>query len=459
MALPTPALAVAWIQLLGPNAGWINQMVRGLLGSGSESGPFNIFSMAGIIWCQGIAGVPVAYLLLSPAVRSIRSDMEEAGYVAGGRPWTILRKISLPMILPAVAGPLLILFIIALEQVDFPYMLGPTAGINVLGTRILWEATTPSGLPNIGATSAAAILILALAMVGLSIHDRIVRLRPIGLSETAGSGSLSRWRPGWINAVMWSLLGLYVLISFVAPMFALVTQSLSIASLAGNGLGADLDGFGVLARDDRFWKAVINTLIVATMAAAIGTSIGVGIGLCGASGRNTVSVMLNKLSISSIAIPSLLVAFGVAVLFMSIPVGIYGTVGLLVIAYSYRIALSTRMARGALTQVGSGLREAAAVSGARWMRTQFSIVLPLILPSIVASAAFLFVAGVREFIMPLMLYSPNNVVLSVLLLQLQQAGNSSGAAAAGVVMTLITLAGVVVLVLADQRLGRLRGWR
>jgi iron(III) transport system permease protein len=455
MALPTPALAMAWIQLLGPNAGWINQAWRSLTGSGMESGPFNIFSMMGLIWCQGVAGIPAAYLLLSPAVRAARYDMEEAGYVAGARPGTNFRQISMPTILPSLAGPLLIMFLISLEQVDFPYFLGPTAGINVLGTRILWEATAPSGLPNIGATSAAAVLILTLAFVGLAVHDRYTRTFRSDFGVSARREGHTRWRPTWEVTAMWVLLGAYLLVAFVLPLGALLVQAMVNPNTAGSLEQCCSNGFAFLAADGRFWKAVINTLLVAIAAAVIGTSIGVSIGLCSAGDNSKVGSALNRLSMSSVAIPSLLVAFGVAVMFMSIPVGIYGTVGLLVIAYSYRISLSTRMSRGALAQVSRSLYEASSVSGARWIRTQITIVLPLILPSILASAAFLFVAGVKEFIIPLMLYSPDNVVLSVMLPQLQQAGNSAGAAAIGLVMTAVTLAGVAGLVLADDRLTQL----
>lgn len=457
MALPTPALAIAWIQLLGPNAGWVNQVLRSLTSSTADAGPFNIFSMTGIIWCQGVAGIPVAYLLLAPAVRAARSDMEEAGFAAGATPGSVFRRISVPAILPAFAGPLLIMFLISLEQVDFPYFLGPTAGINVLGTRILWEATSPSGLPNIGATSAASMLILLLALVGLSIHDRVTRNMRSDSGAPPRRDNHARWRPSWLVKGMWIVLGGYVLIAFIMPLGALMVQS--IGGVPGSASQCCFEGFTFLAGDARFWKAVANTLIVAGGAAAIGTSIGVGIALSSAGGSDWVSGALNRLSMSSIAIPSLLVAFGVGVMFMSVPVGIYGTVGLLVIAYSYRIALSTRMAKSALSQVGQCLQESASVSGARWMRTQITIVLPLILPSIVASAAFLFVAGVKEFIIPVMLYSPDNVMLSVLLPQLQQAGNSAGAAAVGIVMTVLTLFGVVSLVLVDRWQARRRGIR
>lgn len=448
LALPTPALAVAWIQLFGPNAGWINQLTRILIGSEVETGPFNIFSMEGIIWSQGLAGVPVAYLLLSPAVRAIRSDYEDASYTAGGGRWTTLRRVSMPLALPSIAGPILILFLIALEQVDFPYIFGPTAGINVLGTRIMWEVTAPSGLPNIGATSAASMCILLLATLGLIIHDRVVMRDTTAISTASRRGAIRASK--WVGIAIHTGIFVYVITAFVIPVATLLVQSATGFAVLGSGPAGP--GFGSLTGDDRFWRASLNTILVACGSAILGTVVGGGIAACSASGSDRLSALLNKISMSSIALPSVVVAFGVSVAFMSIPIGMYGSVWMLAIAYSYRISLSTRLARGAISQVEQGLIEAAATSGATWLGIQSRIVLPLIMPSILASSAFLFVAGVKEFIIPLMLYSPDNAVLSVLVLQLQQSGNTAGAAAAGLVMTAITLVGVVMLVMADEYL-------
>lgn len=454
MALPTPALAVAWIQLLGPNAGWINQAWRSI--SGSASAPFDIFTMSGLVWCQGIAGIPFAYLLLAPAVRAIRRDLEEAAYVAGASPATAFRRIGMPTVVPQLSGPILVMFLVALEQVDFPYILGPTAGINVLGTRILWELSAPSGLPNVGGTAALATLVLAFSMAGLAVHYGLVRGRRNEPGVSLQNHGEDHWRPRWISALMRVVLGLYVAVAFVLPMAALLLQSTSL--FPGSEARCCLESIKYLAGDGRFWRATGNTLFVATASAVVGTVLGFGIATCAAQGGRLGGV-LDRLSLSSVAIPSILVTFGMAAFFLSLPIGIYGTVALLVIAYSYRIALATRMTSGALQQIGTTLQDAASVSGARWVRTQMAITVPLAVPSILASAAFLFVIGIKEFTIPLMLYSPENVVLSILLLQFQQSGNPAPAAAIGILMTALTMLGVAGLVMADAWLARKRSGR
>jgi iron(III) transport system permease protein len=427
---------------------------------GAESGPLNIFSMTGLIWCQGIAAVPVAYLLLAPAVRMVRRELEEAAYASGATPAGTFLRIGLPAMAPALAGPMLIMFLVAMEQVDFPYILGATAGINVLGTRMLWEVTSPAGLPNMGGTAALALLILAIAIAGLVACDRLTRVMPGDRRGSSGQRMDRSWHPQWVVRLMRCLFCGYVLVAVLLPLGILVIDSAGFLTGAASPAGeCCLAGFQHIAGDGRFWKGMANTMIVAVCSAGIATLIGLWIAICSANSRSRLGGILDRISVSSVGIPAMLVAFGAAVTFLSLPVGLYGTVGLLIVAYSYRIALSARMAKAGLTQVGSNLQEAAGVAGARWIRVQTKVVLPLVAPSVVASAALLFVVGMKEFTIPLMLYSPDNVVLSVLLLQLHQAGSSAAAAATGLVMTALGMLGVAGLMFADHWLARRRGER
>jgi iron(III) transport system permease protein len=461
MALPTPALAVAWIRLLGPNEGWVNQIFNLLVGSDATSGPFDIFTMTGLIWCQGLASVPMAYLLMAPAVRAVSYAMEESAYVGGAMPGKTFIRIGIPIMVKPLLGPMLIMFLIALEQVDFPYILGPTAGINVLGTRMLWEVVSPIGLPNMGATAALALIVLVVAIVGLVGCDRLTLQRQSGAGGLSGNRLTRTWLPRWCVKLIEILLFGYFAIALLMPLGVLLASAIGGVTGASLHVAAECcgNGFKHIFNEPRFLTATVNTLIVAGSSAAIATLIGFSIAICSNDGRSKVARALDRISITSIGLPSLLVAFGTAVVFLSIPIGLYGTIGLLIVAYSYRIALSSRMAKAGLAQIPGSLQEAAEASGVRWFRVQMHVVLPLVAPSVVASVAILFVVGVREFTIPMMLYSPDNVVLSVLLLQFQQAGNQPAAAATGIVMTAITMLGVCGLLFADHRYGRSRGER
>ena len=109
------------------------------------------------------------------------------------------------------------------------------------------------------------------------------------------------------------------------------------------------------------------------------------------------------------------------------------------LAYSYRFATTTRLARAGFLQIHKELEEASAASGARWLATQRRVLLPLMLPALAAGFILLFIVGVREFTIPLVLYSQDNVVLSVLLWQLFQSGQPAPSAALASIIVAVVL--------------------
>ena len=131
-------------------------------------------------------------------------------------------------------------------------------------------------------------------------------------------------------------------------------------------------------------------------------------------------------------------------LYLTLPVPIYGTIWILVLAYSYRLAVATRVSRAGLTQIDRALEEASAVSGGRWTTTIRRIVTPLMLPALAASFVLLFVVGVREFTLPLVLGSQDNVVLVVVLWRLVEDGHVAEASAVAT-MTMAIIVPVVLL--------------
>jgi iron(III) transport system permease protein len=148
---------------------------------------------------------------------------------------------------------------------------------------------------------------------------------------------------------------------------------------------------------------------------------------------------LDFVSLLSVGIPAVIAGLGVMLLYLSLPIGLYGTVWILVLAYSYRFATTTRLARAGFLQIHRELEEASATSGARWLATQRRVLVPLMLPALSAGFILLFIVGVREFTIPLVLYSQDNVVLSVLLWQLFQSGQAAASAALASIIIAVVL--------------------
>ncbi len=444
LLLPTPVLAVAWIFLAGPNAGWINLGLRGFLGLEGQ-GPVDIFSMPGLIVCQSLATTPFVFLLLTATLRSMNPSFEEASAASGASPMTTFRRVTLPVLLPGILAPLILVLLITLEQFDLPLMIGLPAKIVVFSYRILFDLNPPDSLPNYGGAAAVALPFLAIGMMLLFVYNRLIRRADSFVTVTGKAYRqrqlpLGRWR---IPALAFA--GLYVAAAAVLPALVLLwTSFFGYAAPTPASLEkASLDGYRTLFAEPAFWAGLGNTFLVAGLSALIVTTVGAILGWIIVRTRFAGRHMLDFMSFMSVGIPSVIAGLAVMLVYLSLPIGIYGTVWILVLAYSYRIAVTTRIARAGLMQIHRELEEASAASGARWLATQRRIVVPLLMPALASGFIFLFIVGVREFTIALVLFSQENVVLSVVLWRLFQNGQAAPSAALASIIIVLVLPIVV----------------
>ena len=451
LLVPTQVLGIAWISLAGPNAGWLNVWLRQLVGSSATSGPLDIFSMTGLIVAQALASAPFVFLLLTSTLRSMNPSLEEASAASGAAPLTTFRRVTLPVLLPGILAPLILVMLITLEQFELPLLIGLPAGINVFSYRILWELTPASGLPRYGAAAAVALPFLLVAALLLLAYNRAIRRADAYVTVTGKAYRQRRLPLGRWKLPALAFVAVYVLVAAVVP--AALLAWISFFGYAAPSF-AELsrftaDAYRSLFADELFLRGVGNTLVVAFVSATIVTALGAIVGWIVVRTRLPGRRLLDFLSFMSVGVPSVIVGLAVMLLYLSLPIGLYGTIGILIVAFAYRIATTTRLARAGLMQLHPELEEASAASGATWGTTQLRIVLPLLLPALAAGFILLFIVGIREFTIPLVLYTQDNVVLSVLLWNLFQGGRTMEAAALG---TLIIALVIPVLLIARRLL-------
>jgi iron(III) transport system permease protein len=440
LLVPTPVLAIAWVFLMGPNAGWVNLAVRALLGL-EGSGPINVFSMGGLILCQALASTPFVFLLMGATLRAMDPALEEASSAAGASPWTTFRRITLPVLLPGLLAPVVLITLITAEQFELPLIIGLPAQINVFSYRIYFELNPLSSLPNYGGAAALSLPFVLLGVLLLFFYNRLIQ-RADSFATMRGRSYRQRrlplgvWRLPALAAV-----ALYVAFAAIFPAAVLLWTSVFgyATPLSASVADFSIEAYRTLFTSGAFWLGLRNTLLVALASALIVTAIGGLLGWIISRSQIRFRHVLDFVSILSVGIPAVIAGLGVMLLYLSLPVGLYGTVGILVLAYCYRFATTTRLARAGFLQIHSEIEEAAAVCGARWLTTQRRILVPLMLPTLAAGFILLFVVGVREFTIPLVLYSPDNVVLSVLLWQMFQSGQPALSAALASIIVAIVL--------------------
>jgi iron(III) transport system permease protein len=367
--------------------------------------------------------------------------LEEAGHASGATSLQTFRRITLPVLLPGILAPFILIALITLEQFELPLIIGLPARINVFSYRIYNELNPAGGLPNYGGAAAVSLPFLMLGFLALLLYNWITRESSKYVTVTGKAYRQKRYKLGGWAIPAYLFMAAYVTFAAVLPALTLLWTSLFGFRIPGVASWADasFSAYRSLLTDPIFWRAARNTLIVATASGLIVVALAFTVAWTVTRTRMFGRRALEALTFTSLGIPSVIVAFAVMVVYLSIPVGIYGTILILVLAYCYRMATVTRIARSSLMQIHKELEEAAATSGARWVSTQFRILLPLMTPALLSGFILMFIAGLREFTIPLVLYSQENVVLSVLLWQTFQGGQPAVTAALATLIIALVL--------------------
>ena len=285
------------------------------------------------------------------------------------------------------------------------------------------------------------MLFLVCGILLLLLYNHLIR-RAESFVTVTGKGfrparfALGRWRLPALSFIV-----VYALFAAVLPGFVLIWASFFGYAFPSFGLLSSIsfNGYFDLFNNPRFWLAVSNTFIVALSSASIVTFIGIVLAWTIMRTRLPGRAVLDFVSFLSLGIPAVIAGLASMLLYLSLPIGVYGTVMVLVLAYSYRMAVATRLTRASLMQIHAELEEASSVAGGQWLTTIRRIVLPLLTPSLVASFVLLFIIGFREFTIPAILQSPDNQVLSVMMWQAFQAGKTQQAAALGTMIVLFVI--------------------
>ena len=173
-ATPGILRVIGWILLMGPKSGYINVLIRKIFDLSATTGPFNIFSMPGMIMIEGLIWGSLVFLLMSAPLRSMDPALEEAAGISGAGVLKTVWHVTLPMALPSILSVLLLAFVRCLEAFEVPALIGVPAGVHVFTTKI-WFEIKRDIFPNYGIASAYSVFALVLVSIGLFLYSRATR--------------------------------------------------------------------------------------------------------------------------------------------------------------------------------------------------------------------------------------------------------------------------------------------
>ena len=168
---PGLLITMAWMLTLSPNIGWVNNLYKSATGSSQPL--LNIYSMAGMIWALSSHYFPIAYLLLGPAFRMLDVRMEEAATMSGARSLQTLRRVTLPILRPAILSTVLLLFVRGIESFEVPRLIGNPSRIYVFTTEV--QRATSQSTPEFGVASALSMALLFMCVIAVYLYRRATR--------------------------------------------------------------------------------------------------------------------------------------------------------------------------------------------------------------------------------------------------------------------------------------------
>ena len=377
------------------------------------------------------------YLLVSSALNSINSELEEMGEIQGASKPLILRKITLPLVLPAMLSAVIL---------TFSKAIGTFGTINYLGSPVSFrtlssELYSNSKSQNTQTAFAMAILMICIASLSVFINQRLIGARK-SYATIGGKGGrstpigLGGWKP-----IVTIILFIFFIVGIIMPVIILIlescmlkegTYSLSNFTLyywIGEGDPNIMEGVSGIFKNETFMMSLVNSLKLTLVNGVFGTIFGQMLGYICAKGRGRLhGKLVEQLVFIPYLIPS--VAFGGIYLSMfskpqtlfgvTLIPALYGTFALLTLTSVVKhLPFASRAGTSNMLQISGELEEAATIEGAGFFKRFVKIVFPLSKGGFISGFMLIFVSIMKELDLIILIMTPKTSTLPYLAFQYQ----------------------------------------
>jgi iron(III) transport system permease protein len=430
--------AISWLVLGSPKAGLLNVLARGWLGTTEPV--INVATPTGIVLIMALYYLPYAYLTVSAALRNMDPAMEEAAYLNGSGVLGTALKVTLPVVRPALISAFFFIFVLACGTFAIPAVLDRASQVRFLAVDVFQaSATYPI---DYGTAAAIGTLLFWISVMGIAAYQFASRAARRFVTVTARG---YRIRLVKLRALRWpmaGMIGVYVVLSIVLPYLALIWSAFA---RAGGNIFAPVwtlsNATSVLSSAE-VSGATVNTLEVGLLTPTICVALGLVLAYAVRRLRVPGARVIDYITMFSIAVPG--IVFGTGVFWTYVMTPIYGTVGVLILAFlAAYLPFAYRIGDTALLQIDRALEEASALCGAGHGGTLLRITLPLARPALLSAWIMVFIFSVREISAAVLLTSSDNVVLSVLSFNYLDYGDVPKAAVVGLLQAVILAVGVI----------------
>lgn len=431
---------IAWILLLAPKSGILNNMLEQITGTNPLL--FNAFSMAGMIWVFGLACVPLGYLFLLPVFLSFDPSLEESAYIAGSKPVHTMMRITFPLAVPAFLSAFILNFLRGLRSFETPVLQGTPAGINVFVARVYDSMALEF---NTGLATSYSMVLVVLSVITLLFYIRATRF-----SERYATITGKGYRVKVIDIGPWKYLTFlvvffYFLVGIAIPFIVLIVVSMipyfDYDTFMQFPANAVLTNYTTVLKHPSFVNGLYNSLILSVTIAIVTVLSGIIMAFTIYRTRAHGTKVFEFIGTLPLAFPPLVLSVGLVIIFLGTP--LYNSLwalglGLFVAYFPYAF----RNASGSIVNIHKELDEAAWVHGARWRHVFFKITLPILKPSVGGALFYIFIEAIRNVDVAILLTSPGKEYGPVTLFEYFRVGQWAEAAAGGVIYLIILIIAV-----------------
>ena len=435
--------AIAYEILAAPNTGLVNVLYRRVFGLDSSAVLVNIYTFTGLVFAIACFTFPYVFTLVANALDKVPSDLEDASSILGGDWMTTLRKVTIPLVLPAMLAGTLIAILQSLTMFGSPAIIALPAGFHVITTKIWSLFQFP---PRLGLAAAAAIPLLVLTIILLRAQKAILgRKGYTVLGGKSGSPRVTRLgRLKWAAiAFVLAILSLTIFLPYLAIIKTAFTNTV--------GDPITLDTLTL-----KHWRFVLfefsatrlamwNTLLLGVLTATIVTGIALVTSYLVVRKSVAGAPYLGVLATAPVAIPGIVLGVGLFLSYANPTFQLYGTIWILLIAFmTIELPAGYQQMSSSFAGVHPELEEAGRILGASRLTTLRQITAPLLRTSVVAAWCFVFVGTIRELSATILLTTANTKLVSVIIYDLNESGDLGAICVLGIILLLVSFTVVYV---------------
>ena len=438
MVIPGFSAAMGWLFLMHPRIGLLNVLATRAFGFASA--PFDITTIVGMGWVQGLNLAPLAFIMTAAVFGAMDPSLEEAALMSRANPLRAVLRVTLPLASPGILAAAIYIFTIGFAAFDVPVIIGWSNRVFTFSTFLYLLISPQDVLPKYGVAAALSTIVMAIA-AALSWWYSLMQKRARQFAVVTGKA----YRPRlldlrWMAVPAWIFLGLFFLLGTILPILLLAwSSSLPFFQMPS---ASSISLMSFKHYNSLPWPLVLagvrNTAILMVLTPTLTLLISFAFSWVVLRTKIRRRSLFDFVAFLPHAIPSII--FGVGALLATLyvlqrAVPIYGTIWILLIVFTIvRISYGTRMTNSGLMQLHAELEESALMSGASLALVIRRILIPLLSPTLFYAWLWIALLTFRELTLAVILSSSGNTTIPVVIWGLWQGGGLGQASALAMIM-------------------------